>query len=529
MTSTQADRQHLASRVLDFCKGDFKMSGRGFDPSRQIFRRPSTDDSSPSRETRSSASQNSNGKRSLDDFQEEQMEVPRKIARLDADHSMGREEPQQSASAIASASNPKQKHEFVDGPGHIVLIEERGKHCPAICFNKALFSRFTDIAITSREVRERDKDMRKAESELQRIMFSNQSPSLEQAKRTVDEAVKNQKDLEAEIPDLVEAQQHCERLARENKWSKELLERSKEVVRCVIEQILDRENLLNIPTSQRQKSTELRKDHQAKFAPLPEKTVHHTEFPKVRQRSSPSSSDEEDRPANPARLSEKTVHDAETSKVPERSPASSTTRLDTPINTEKQLTPRQLALRHLRFAAEDLDYANRHFAYMQEEYAQEVAADLRHRRQLYPDRPESFTQTDIDLKCLQEKRKVTREVIEAEEAYDRAEQDAENLGLGDSLADPHACYWGEIHNCFSPPTVRGLSMSSSDRSRIEAWMASIPDSVAVGLQRPEAVESAEVDEWEAKSVEISESVSLVAYDMYRKKIDTWQDISGHLR
>lgn len=474
------------------------MPEQSSNPSSQSFQGPSADDFSSHREDGTDALRNSNGKRSLDDLQEDQVDAPRKSARLDVDNSGGRDEIQRPSNPVASTSNPNQEYEFVDGPGHIAFIEERGKLCPALCFNDLLFSRFTKIAMTSREMREKDGQLRKAELELERIKSSTQTASIEKAKRIVEEAIETQKELEAEVPELVEAQRRCDSFAREKQSSKKDLDLGKEIARYMIEDILDRANLLQLPTSKPRELIEVKEHHWANPASLPEKTVHD-------------------------------ATNAETSNVPERSPEPSTTRLETPTNIEKQPTPRQIALRHLRFAAEELDDANRHFAYMQEEYAQEVAAEIGYRREQYPDRPESFTQTDIDLKCLQKQQKVTREVIEAEEAYDRAEQDAENLGLGDILADPRACYWGEIHNNFSPPIVTSSSMSPLDRARIEAWMASIPDSVAVGPQNLEVAELAEVDEWEAKSVEVFESISLVAYDMYRKKIDKWQELSSHLR
>lgn len=468
------------------------MSERNSDRSSQDFQRPSAEKFPPHREDSSDPSWNQNGKRSRDDLQEDQVEVPRKTARLDVDHRNGGEKPRQPPNPNAGTSNPEREQEFVDGPGHIVFIEERGKHCPAICFNDLLFGRFTDIAMTRREVQDRDRELKKAELDFERIKSSNQTASIKEARRLVEEAIENQKKLEAEIPELVKARQRCDTLARDNQWSKSILESSKEIAWYMIGDILDRGDLLKTPTSKPQESIEVKEDHPAILAPMPEKTVHDTE-------------------------------------IPERSPTSSTARLESPIDTEEQLTPRQLALRRLRFAAEELDYCKGHFAFMQEEYSQGKAAERRYQREQYPDRPESITQTDFDLKCLKKKQKVTREVIEAEETYDHAEQDAKDLGLGDILADPQACYWGEIHNKFAPRTPKSSSIIPADAPRIEAWMSSIPDFAVVDRQTLEVAGSAEVDEWEARSVEVFESVSLVAYDMYRKKIDKWQELSDRLR
>ena len=459
------------------------------------FQRPSTSEPSPYRKDRSNNPWNQHGKRSHEDLQDDQGEAPRKIARLDGSHCSEREESRQPSNPITIDSKPEREQEFVDGPGHIIFVEEQGKQCPAFCFNKGLFSRFAHIAATSRELREKDREIQEAELELERIKSSKQSAGIEKARVIVEEALKNQEEVEAEIPELVEARRRYDSLVRENKWSTLLHDNSKDIARYVIEDILDRANLLKIPTSKPQCSIEVKESHSANPAPVPEKTVHGTE----------------------------------TSNVPERSPASSTTILQRPMDNEEHLTPRQLALRHLRFAEEDLVDRMGHFAFMQEKYAQGIAAERRYQQEQYPDRPASITQTDIDLKCLRKKQKATRKVIEAEEAYDRAEQDAEALGLGDILADPDACYWGEIHNEFAPRTPKSSSMFPVDGPRIETWMASIPDSAVVGPQRLEVAESTKVDEWEAKPVEVFDSISVVAHDMYRKKIDKWQELSGHLR
>lgn len=420
------------------------------------------------------------------------MEAPRKVSRPDAGHHSERPEFQQPPNPTTNTSNPKRELEFVDGPGHIIFIDERGKRCPAICFNRSLLNTFTLIAVFSREIQERDGAIQMARLELERLKSSTQLAGLEDAKRKVEEAVKIQEDIEAGIPELIEARRRYEALAEDNKWSKLKLENSRELARFVMEQILNRENLLNVPSSKPQEPIEDTKEHSLEPAPVPEKTMDDTRM----------------------------------SNGPESSPVTSTTSLQSPTNTEERVSTRQLALRHFRWAEEELEYSHRQFTFMQEEYAQVAAANRRYHREQYPDRPASTTQTDVDLEGLQKKQNATRELIEAEEAYDRAEQHAEALGLGDILADPHACYLGEYYNDFSSRAPKSPSMFSVDRPRIEAWMASIPISAVVEPQRQEDAEEFGGDDWEAKPVEIFESVSVVACDSYRKKIDKWQEFSG---
>ena len=82
--------------------------------------------------------------------------------------------------------------EFTSGPSHIVFIDEGGKRCPALCFNEFLLLKFNHIAEFSREVKENDKAIYKAQIEIERIKSSNRSASLEEAMRAVEEAKKNQ-------------------------------------------------------------------------------------------------------------------------------------------------------------------------------------------------------------------------------------------------------------------------------------------------------------------------------------------------
>ena len=454
------------------------MSQRLSDPSSQSLQRPSANGVHLYPEDGFNNPRNMNGKRPRD---EDQRETPRKRIRLTGDQHNGREESQQPSNPVAKASNLRQEQEFVDGPGRIIFIDERGKRCPAICFNKALHSTLNRIAVMSREMQERDQDDKKAQVALEQIKSSNQSVGLEEAKRKVEEAVKAQEEIEAKIPELVSARRHYENVVQDTKWSKMILENSREVARVMIEEILTRGNLLNIPSAKPQETIE---DHTPRPAPAPENIVDHTQQ----------------------------------SNVTGSSEATTIVRQHQHLIHQQQMTPYQLALRNYRQAATELDYRNAQLAFTQdEEYAPAS----------HPAKPASATQTDLDLTALRSNQKAIRKALEAEAAYERAEHHATALGLGDILADPHACYWGEHFNEFRPeaPVSPALPIN---RSRIETWMASIPASGAVDPSRREDGERVGGDDWEAKPVEIFDSISVVARDMYRKKIDRWQELSGRL-
>ena len=462
------------------------MSRRLSDTPTSIFRRSSASELSPYSDITSDPSQNMGRKRPRDEIPHEDNEQPpQKRARLASGCRTEQKQPQQLPDPVA----------FVDGPGHIIFIDERGKRCPAICFNECLLSNIKQIAVLNREVAQKDELFQKAQIELEQIQSSIQSTSLEEAKRAVQAAIKHQEDIEAGYPGLVEAQRRCKTLTQENKWPKLILESTRRIAQVMIEQILSTENLMNLPSSQPQQPA---------------------------SRPNWGSRD-------PAPNPEQTIEEVPVSSEPERSPTWGATKLPPRPLEDDQITPHQLALRKLRFAAEEVAEYQEGLTYMQQDYPHELAARRRYHQQSYPDRPASATQTDDDLDILQKTQHATRLLIQAEEAYDRAEQHAVDVGLGDIVADPQACYYGEIYNEFPRRVEYVLAMSPADRARVEEWMASVPDPAGVEAQGMEGDGLVEVDDWDARSVEVFDSVSLFATDVYRKKIDKWHEISGRCR
>lgn len=464
------------------------MSQRLSEPSSRVLQRSNSNESCPRGHDLSGNSLNINGKRSLHYSQEDQLDAPRKLARLECDKQVKREKPQQPSDPGAITSNPNQERGFVAGPGHIIFIDERGKLCPAILFNELFLRTFRDIVASRSVVEETDGAIQKAKSELERIKSLNESASTEKAERLVKEAIENQEAIEAGFPGLVEARRQYEALKRDRDWYKLKLDNSKDLAQIIIEVMLNNENLLDKPSPKPEEPVEATKDSSRNSSLVAEKTMEHI-------LSSDSGSEN----------------------------------VQTPMHTEEQITPRQLALRELRFAAEELQYYNDELTFMQEEYPHAIAAESRSRREQYHNRPASTTQTEIDLQTLQKTQHATRKLIEAEEGYDRAEARAEALGLGDMLADLQACYYGEVYNEFQERAENSMPMAPAGRARVEAWMAAVPDVAVVGPLPPVNDRVVEVDDWDAKSVEVFESVSLVAHDVYRKKIDRWQELGGRLR
>ena len=489
------------------------MSSRHPYSANQILRGSSASDSAPYKNDRFNIPRNINSKRSRDDVVEDQDEIPRKIARLANDDQSEPQEPehpsqelrqpshdvqqpfqenQQPPDPVANISDPIPEQEFVDGPGRIIYIDERGKRCPAICFNELWFNTFTQTVISRGKMREGAGEIEKARLEVKQIESSVQSTAIGEAKRMIEEGVKLRKEGEAAVPTLAEARSRLETLLMEDTMWKLRLENSKELALIMIESMLIDENLLTVPKPKPQEPPRAVENHLAKPTPVPERIAHGS------QASGGSGS----------------------------TWASSTRSPPLQVVTRERMTPRQLALRDLRLAAQDVDYYRRVF--IQQQDANEYAAYMRTRKEKESDRPMSTTQTDFDLKILQNMQRATRLIIEAEQAYDAAEQRALVLDLGYMLDDPEACHYGERFNEFRPriPLTPHTAVSPVKDVRIEVWMDSVPDSATVNSQDNELVD---VDGWDSKSLEMFESISQVDTDMYRKKIDQLRKQSERIR
>ena len=479
----------------------------------QILQGSSASGSPGYKNDRFDAPRNINRKRLRDDLGEDQDEVRRKVARLDSDDQSELQEPQhppqdsrqpshdlqrksqesrQPPDPVADISNQIQEQEFVDGPGHIIHIDERGKRCPAICFNELWLNTFTNFVINRGKMRELAEDIEKARLEVKQLELSVQSTAIDQAKRMIEEGLKLRKEAEAAVPTLVDARTRLEAILMKDTMWKLRLESSRGLTLSIIETMLIDEKLLTVPKPKPQEPHRAVEDHCAKPAPVPEIIG----------------------------------HGSQTSGGSGSTWASSTRSPPLQVVTRERMTPRQLALQNLRLAAQDVNYYRRVF--MQQQDANEYAAYMRTREEQESDKPTSTTQTDFDLQILQNMQRATRLVIEAEQAYDTAEQRALDLDLGYMLDDPEACHYGERFNDFRPPIplTPHTAVSPVKDVRIETWMDSVPDSATVNSRENESVD---VDDWDSKSLEMFDSISQVDIDMYRKKIDQLREQSERIR
>lgn len=126
--------------------------------------------------------------------------------------------------------------------------------------------------------------------------------------------------------------------------------------------------------------------------------------------------------------------------------------------------------------------------------------------------PEDTSQEQFDLRWLERFRGLTRELIEAEEAYSRANTDALEAGIDMNGGDETSVYSGE-EVCTSSAEC----YVSGPQPAVEGWLRDPSDPVSPSFVDKEL----EVDDWDIRTVDIGSSISALVKGGARKRIDEW--------
>lgn len=121
---------------------------------------------------------------------------------------------------------------------------------------------------------------------------------------------------------------------------------------------------------------------------------------------------------------------------------------------------------------------------------------------------------EVDRKRVRHGRKITRALIEVEEAFDAAKAYAQAVGAAGS--DCELNYYGNYDESM-PESQMASYNALEDFSDIYTWMATVAES-----GDPNGFEPVEVDDWDAKEVDQTDSISQFDLENYRKRIDQWQ-------
>ena len=148
-------------------------------------------------------------------------------------------------------------------------------------------------------------------------------------------------------------------------------------------------------------------------------------------------------------------------------------------------------------------------------------ADLAEYQQGFNNGIHTVTRSEFDRRQIRYAQRLTGALIDAEAAHEEAKERALELGVIDS-----AC--GESSDLFYqdsgvPETqFPAYAASLEQRAFIEAWRVNIPENAS-----EEDTEPVEIDDWDAMPVDLSDSISMIDYEINRKNIDRWQKSCGH--
>ena len=139
-----------------------------------------------------------------------------------------------------------------------------------------------------------------------------------------------------------------------------------------------------------------------------------------------------------------------------------------------------------------------------------------------------ISRSDFDRSKLRYGQKLTRALINAEEAVEAAKAQAQAIGALE-LAYPAATdYYGYYEESCPEDQITSY-LATKDWSRVHKWLAKI----SAPIIDPEAQEverstldddDNDNDDWSTEEVDPADSISQVDFDDYRRDIDQWEDL-----
>ena len=193
---------------------------------------------------------------------------------------------------------------------------------------------------------------------------------------------------------------------------------------------------------------------------------------------------------------------------------------------------------------EDLDKRSHNLDVIQAKFDNQrnlYEADLAEYQEGFKDGTFDFSRTEFDCRKLEYSRKVTRALINAEGAYDAAEEYAKAIGAIGSTCDQDSSY-GQYEESL-PDDHMASYIAQKDWGSVHKWLANVPDHDMLkdpnsqynpkytnngdweeGQNGPDSARESEEDDWDFLEVEIQDSASAIDYDYNRKHLDRWQQL-----
>ncbi|MCJ1320095.1 hypothetical protein MMC15_005432 [Xylographa vitiligo] len=183
------------------------------------------------------------------------------------------------------------------------------------------------------------------------------------------------------------------------------------------------------------------------------------------------------------------------------------------------------------------DLSETHHRYMDhfdqfENRGEEYENDFREYRQAVDDGTCSLTMTDFDRAYVRNISNLTRCLWKAEVAYEAALERARRLGLLENEYEQESNFVSDVSDGYRESFEASIC-AGVDRRIIEQWYEEVLIAMPLEDNRLdtqslyiEQVDLIEVDQWDAKSVGLSSSVSVKDQSRNRQRIDRWRQQCG---
>ena len=207
-------------------------------------------------------------------------------------------------------------------------------------------------------------------------------------------------------------------------------------------------------------------------------------------------------------------------------PQAARDRQDSITVSENDESPVSLEELFRRNAYDDLEFARENLADAQ------TAFDSRHvkyKRALYEflidlnEGTTSCTQSTFDRLALERMQDLTRALIDAEADYEPAVKRAKALGVLMNELDQESNFASDMSDGYRISAETSMR-AAVDSTFIQSWNDDIVSSGPEELEELEEPEDPE--DWDAQTVGISDSVSVVDRSRNRRRIDRWREMCG---
>ena len=367
--------------------------------------------------------------------------------------------------------------QFTEGPSRFILAKDGSKDCVALLVTEEFLAKLRDLFQENRDISALDGPLYHANMDANNLERSVQTAqeSLQTAE-SADQAEEYQNLIEKQTSELLELRHWEDELQKERDLVKGNLELSRSHTQWVLETAMREADLLG---SVKPLPAILCRDEESGYAREVEVPEHAmpTQSPATSVASNPEESE-----VSEAELQRRAAYDDFVDRLHL-------------VNTVQA----------------DFDDQQNNYHENLATFQQKVEAGT-----------SKMSRSDFDRRSIQYGQQLTRALIDAEEALEQARERAQDLGAIGSTYGQDFYYGAEYEESWPENKVADYN-ASRDWSFVEVWMDNIPDCTSQA-----DIESVEIDEWDAREVDVNDSISMIDCEDYRQDIDRYRRICARL-